>query len=488
MIDYNHLLNQVGVKLQLPENKYNELKKNYNALTEYIDNNHILSDSNGEMYVQGSFAIDTAILPLKGNDVDVDMVTRFDTLWIPGMQVQPFYDKLYDVFKEGRYSNLVEEHKSVIRINYSNDYHFDIMPVLKKDNEKDYKRIKGVHIDENQKKWVDRAPKLYKEWYDNKAIANLSYKPFYLLDNKLNLRDMAVENLPQPNYYEDKPPLTRAIQFIKRARDKFFFGVCDYVPQSIVLTTMISNLYEGEHKIDELLKKICINFYDLAAKKEEFVVYNPVNATEEFTEKWKNEKNYYTNFFKFAYWFYYKVLNLLSTDNKNHFKRHLEDLLGTTTTNQLINNEIYLGSFWNNYYWKNNKYLVQDQLIEDMYELDLRFPVQISNEIISKENTYNRNHRRYLSRIYKNSFILHNYSLKFTVDLSSVTGLYNIFWKVRNIVENPSNYNQIRGKIEIGSVEKTENSSFNGNHFVECYIVQKNKVVAMDRIEVPIRN
>ncbi len=486
MIDYNNFLNQVGVKLQLPENKYNELKKNYDALTQYIDSKHVLSDGDGEMYVQGSFAIDTAIVPLKGNDVDVDMVARFSDLWFAGIQVQPFYDKLVEVFKEGRYADIYEEHKSVIRINYSNDYHFDIMPVLKKDNSQENKRIKGVHIEENQKKWVDRAPKLYKDWYDTRAACYAIDSLYYTHDSRMNLREMAVTDLPKPNYYSDKPPLTRTIQIIKRARDSFFYDYDEFIPQSIVLTTMIAKIYDNERDIDRFLIKVCNYFYGLAAEKKRFTVVNPANDQEDFTSKWKENNEYYSNFNKFAYWIYYKLINLLTTDNKKHFQRHLEDLFGQRTANQLYNNNKYLYGFWEDSTWKPNQYLSQDKLIEDTYTLNLQYPIQISNSIQPIENTFNRKARKYISRILKIDPIQYNQKLVFTVDVDGIMGNYDIYWKVRNLVESEQKYDQIRGAINQGKYSIEEHSNFNGNHYVECYIVRDREVIAADRISVPI--
>lgn len=35
--------------------------------------------------------------------------------------------------------------------------------------------------------------------------------------------------------------------------------------------------------------------------------------------------------------------------------------------------------------------------------------------------------------------------------------------------------------------KRTESADFNGDHFVECYIVYEDTVVARDRIHVPIQ-
>ncbi|MGR5962521.1 nucleotide-binding domain-containing protein [Bacillus paranthracis] len=47
--------------------------------------------------------------------------------------------------------------------------------------------------------------------------------------------------------------------------------------------------------------------------------------------------------------------------------------------------------------------------------------------------------------------------------------------------------NCIRGQIIKGVEKRTEPANFNGDHFVECYIVYEDTVVARDRIHVPIQ-
>ena len=72
-------LNMIGYELQIPDEKFNQLEQDYNALAKYISNNHKLAkDEECSIYYQGSFAIDTAIKPLRGEEFDVDMVVEFD--------------------------------------------------------------------------------------------------------------------------------------------------------------------------------------------------------------------------------------------------------------------------------------------------------------------------------------------------------------------------------------------------------------------------
>ena len=75
--------------------------------------------------------------------------------------------------------------------------------------------------------------------------------------------------------------------------------------------------------------------------------------------------------------------------------------------------------------------------------------------------------------------------LKFTIIDSNIPGNYTVFWKVRNLGDESIRKNCIRGKI-YQSIERIENTAFNGPHYVECFAVQGNICVARARLSVPI--
>lgn len=84
--------------------------------------------------------------------------------------------------------------------------------------------------------------------------------------------------------------------------------------------------------------------------------------------------------------------------------------------------------------------------------------------------------------------LLPDKSLRFYISNISVQEPYEIKWKVTNRGVEAIRRNCIRGNIvnDAGLCQKTETTNFNGNHFVECYIIKGNEVVAVDSIDVPI--
>lgn len=61
----------------------------------------------------------------------------------------------------------------------------------------------------------------------------------------------------------------------------------------------------------------------------------------------------------------------------------------------------------------------------------------------------------------------------------------DFYWKVLNVGEE-ADRRGIRGQIEKGSTFKKEHSDFNGEHYVECYVIKGETCIARETIDVPI--
>ncbi len=125
-----------------------------------------------------------------------------------------------------------------------------------------------------------------------------------------------------------------------------------------------------------------------------------------------------------------------------------------------------------------------EQFIEDMFPMDIHFDVDIDCEV--SRDGQNESRIRWLEK--KFFWLQLNRSLRFHVISCNVPKPYEVLWKVRNVGPLAESKNQIRGEIvtDKGHLEKIERSSFQGAHFVECYVVKEGYCVARDRIDVPI--
>ena len=128
-----------------------------------------------------------------------------------------------------------------------------------------------------------------------------------------------------------------------------------------------------------------------------------------------------------------------------------------------------------------------EQFIEEEYPvdivLDLRLDCTVTQDGFRPANLRDmiRNHV-FLKRDKKLEFYIVN-----RAELMNY-GVDKILWKVKNEGEIAKQKNDIRGQI-INTNEYThiEYSKFNGDHYVEAYIIKNDVCIAKGRIDVPIR-
>lgn len=141
-----------------------------------------------------------------------------------------------------------------------------------------------------------------------------------------------------------------------------------------------------------------------------------------------------------------------------------------------------------------------EEFIENKFEIDIRYLLKI--DCIIKQDGYRptflrdllKSKGRIRSQRTLEFFIVENEFEKIYKDRYPTASFtqdekikFEIYWKVLNRGDEAIRRNCIRGQIKKGNDKRTEPASFNGEHFVECYIVYENAVVARDRIHVPIQ-
>lgn len=131
----------------------------------------------------------------------------------------------------------------------------------------------------------------------------------------------------------------------------------------------------------------------------------------------------------------------------------------------------------------NSSYRNTEEFIESSYPVDIRYDLKIDCEV--KQNGYRDGLLREL--LLNKIRLMPNKSLRFYIEKLEVPAPYEVKWKVTNRGEQAIKRDCIRGQIiNLNSHEKTETTSFKGSHFVECYIIKDNILVARDIIDVPI--
>ena len=128
-------------------------------------------------------------------------------------------------------------------------------------------------------------------------------------------------------------------------------------------------------------------------------------------------------------------------------------------------------------------YSDQEEFIEDRYPIDIKYALTINCRV--KQNGFQI---ALLKEMYEK--LRKNKKLEFFIQNTEVQEPYQVFWKIKNEGQIAKDKNMLRGQIvkDNGSEIRNEDSSFEGAHFVECFIIKNSVCVARDRIDVPISN
>ncbi|AZI20602.1 nucleotidyltransferase domain-containing protein [Chryseobacterium taklimakanense] len=334
VLQREELLARIAQELQLDKTRLERMETAYNAVAELLKkDDHFFDDLMIEIYAQGSKRIGTTVKPINEEDFDLDTVLH---IYDPYHRHTPeeIYSALVNALeKDGYYRSIMEKKNRCVRLNYKSDFHMDILPACMPNSfEREIIKIpeKGL------KNWSTANPKGFSNWFLNSA--NTVAEPLLKRNLEVLMKaQVETEQLPEEVYL--KTPLQRATQLLKRYRDIYFQGK-EYGVSSIVLTTLLGQLYRAENSIfetiDNIVKRIKDNYIDAINGGYRFKVFNPMNPEEEFTDSWTSK--HYDAFYSFMVDFHGKWQNL-----KYSFETSKEDyikLFGEGVYKKALNGQI----------------------------------------------------------------------------------------------------------------------------------------------------
>lgn len=300
------VLNSRAEDLDIPESKYLDAKKKYEAVGEWLGKDGTaLSEYKPEIYPQGSFRLGTVVKPIKRDEYDIDLVCFLGNLNKENTTQSALKQMVGDHLKANEtYKKILdEEGRRCWTLDYANEFHMDILPSIADDElrVKDNLYKDAILITDNKKiasgdiDWPRSNPRGYADWFFQRQS-----DVFQNLKKSLAERiKTSVEDVPD---YKVRTPLQRAIQVLKRHRDVFFSQDNEKnKPISIIITTLAAVLYEGQDNvfnvIYDMLNKIS---KDVLFKHGKYSVLNPVNPWENFADKWNENPALLEAFFSWV--------------------------------------------------------------------------------------------------------------------------------------------------------------------------------------------
>ncbi len=284
----DNLLNEMAKEVQLDETRYKRMIVSYEAIKKWIESDEVFfKPFKYEVYPHGSVRIFTTVKPIGKDEFDLDIVIHFKDNTILHTPMKIYTELKRRLSEHETYKKILEAKSRVIRLNYSGDFHMDLMSGIQ-DNPYDENKIRVP--DRELGKWVSSNPRGYADWF--MAKANLAESS--LLEKALRAEKIQADD------FNNKKPLQRAVQLIKRYRDIYFEKDGSYKTRSIILTTIAGQLYSGEESIFETVDNIITKIRAEFRFPERLKILNPVNSEEDFTDKWDIEPEYYEAFKKFV--------------------------------------------------------------------------------------------------------------------------------------------------------------------------------------------
>lgn len=491
-------LEQIAVVLDITEAQYTQVVERYSAVS-----NHLAKDDSPlnrfqpDIIPQGSFLLGTMIRPIiETDELDVDLVCRLKGKLENWAQLQ-LKQAVGDQIKTNvNYERMLDdEGKRCWTLVYSGAFHLDILPALVGQEhttlfEKSYSglieknQIDNIAIrmtdntkanynwDSNPYNWPKSNPFGFAKWFKN--IASLP-----ALSGEILVKGSVV---PLPKYAQNKEPLVRIVQILKRHRD-LMFGEDDEKPISIIITTLAARAYRKETDIVDGLLNVLGSIenyigetYSQEHGKTIKWISNPVNAVENYADKWPLEPDKQTKFYAWLEKAKADFAQISHLDLSEAYN-YLKEVLGTRSVNEAIKNLGY------------------ENLIMERYK-----PVNYSSTMLSvthRQQPIWPMYNQYRCQIYAHFRDPDNRRITITgqtiipkgckIFFNATTNVpkpFSVHWQTVNTGKEASDSNCLRGGINeaktlgAGGLRHKEDTAYTGLHWVECFIIKEGVCVA----------
>ncbi|MBP1309012.1 hypothetical protein JOD82_002032 [Paenibacillus sp. 1182] len=433
-------------KQKLFNKKNINIKRLKEGLEEYnAENgtNHKLAET---PIVQGSVAMST-VVQNEENDYDIDVAIVFDKSNLPEGTTKTKNVIVNALKRKCSQFNVEPEAKTnCVRIVYAENYHIDFAIYRRfTDENGEYK------YEHCGSEWRERNPRAITKWFldQNK-------------DKDYKLRE-----------------IVRLMKMFSKSRSGWA-----NMPGGLIQSVLADEKFQSYDRTDERFYYTMVSIRDrLAVDKE---VYNPTDTTKSLklvsadstkmdnlynrlNDKlmkldvlfdsdctYKHAVEAWENFFNHSYW----------TDLKQEERAQL-----TKSYSQLSESQVYYD------------YRETEEYISNMFPVNLKFNLELDC-VVSK------NDKRVgwlQAMLQRKQLLLPEHGLNFRAQTDAPMP-YEVYWKVRNRGDIAKQKDCIRGQIKrTDSLYHVEETSFKGDHYVECYIIKSGECVAKGKVDVPIR-
>ena len=313
------LLQNICRKVQLTQTQYNLAEKRYKTVAEWLsEETSLLRYSRLSIYPQGSLRIGTTVKPINQEEFDLDVICLLHIdhrQYEPGQILEIVANRLAD---DDTYKKMMSIESRCIRLNYSGDFHLDIVPACPTDLNNSEKTAIFIP-DKDRKQWRYTDPKGYATWFENQKAVRMDF-----------IEAKNIEPLPPDFDDNNKVPLQYCVQLMKRYRDVAFSNEKEDIrPKSIVVTTLAAMAYHHEKSVNNTITYILDEIITkIESARYRLIVKNPVNPSEDISEAWSKNTIAYSAFCEWIYEFKRKWQKINASSDMNVIAPLLRGMFG----------------------------------------------------------------------------------------------------------------------------------------------------------------
>lgn len=340
----NDILEELANFLDITKTEHETIGKSYEAVANWLAKpDSSLQPYDPQILPQGSFMLGTMVRPVSDeDDLDIDLVCQLQrkpASWTQYNLKQTVGDRIR---ANGTYALMLDkEGRRCWTLKYAQEkYHMDILPSFVSEGysvllEKAFSNIEQKEVDDlairitdntlpnyrtdpNMDNWHKSNPFGYARWFFDIATRPVELRKAFSLSESIK---------PIPSFREQKLPLQRIIQLLKRHRDIMFDGDEDK-PISIIITTLATRAYNDAPGTDiaDTLRNIAFSLGNYIEDRNGIKwVVNPVNDQENFADKWVEHPKRKDNFYKWLTQLQADVENIHNTQERGF--SYLSELL-----------------------------------------------------------------------------------------------------------------------------------------------------------------
>lgn len=284
----DQLLGDGLAELDITQAEHDLAVKRYGELATVLDETWAATRGSNAAFPQGSFKLGTVVRNVnRDDDIDIDIVAMRD-IGRGSISQEELKREVGDAVHA--YANRVASSDPEV-VESSRCWtltwpgmHMDVLPAIPNPAAHDL-----LIPDREVRTWLASNPSGYAAWFATRSqIAEFAHT--------LEAKRLEIEPVPQ---WRRRTVLQRVVQALKRHRDVYFADRLGDRPASIVITTLAALAYSGATDLFGALRQVAAEMgAHLLMVDGVWVLPNPTQADENFTDAWVTEPQRAAHFFE----------------------------------------------------------------------------------------------------------------------------------------------------------------------------------------------